>query len=290
MTASIEGIEIFSNILPVSSIISFLYILKRSHAPMKLYHKTYGQGDPVVILHGLFGMLDNWKSFAKDLGKDYTVILPDQRNHGRSPHAEEISYPLLASDLKEFLSEQWIFDAHIMGHSMGGKTAMQFALDYPDMTRSVISVDMGPGKYDRKHDFVFEALNAVPIEEIEERSQAREILEQHLEDKSVVLFLLKNLKRKKSGGYEWKMNLPVLYREYEKILAAIESEHAYDGPALFVHGERSQYVEEENTDEIERLFPKARIHTIKNAGHWVHAEQPDALLNTVHRFLKEAES
>lgn len=252
---------------------------------MELNFKTLGQGDPVIILHGLFGTLDNWQTIAKSLAELFTVVLVDQRNHGRSPHAPEFNYPILAEDLRDFMHQQWIHKAHILGHSMGGKTAMQFALDFPDMVNRLIVVDIAPHAYQGGHQEIFEALFSVKLDQLSDRKEADEQLASKIDEMGVRQFLLKNLTRQKNGGYQWKMNLPVLFERYPDILAAIVSNRTFDGPALFLRGEKSRYIQEEHLPEIESLFPHFKLETIKGAGHWVHADQPDALLAQLTDFL-----
>lgn len=253
---------------------------------MKLNHKIYGQGDPIIILHGLFGMLDNWKTIAGKLADQYTVILVDQRNHGRSPHEDALTYPLMAADLQAFMEDNWIHTAHIMGHSMGGKTAMQFAVDYPEMVEKLIVVDMGIKQYPPGHEIIFKALNAVPIDQVESRSDAEEAIAQYVDDKGVRLFLMKNLTRNKEAGYEWKMNLPVIEKHYEDILAEISIPQPVDVESLFIYGTKSGYVTKEDIESIKEKFPEARFDGIES-GHWVHAEKPKELLSSVEGFLSE---
>ncbi|MEL6635279.1 MAG: alpha/beta fold hydrolase [Bacteroidota bacterium] len=255
---------------------------------MELNYKSFGQGPPLVILHGLFGMLDNWQTIAKQLAAQHSVFIVDQRNHGRSPHTEDFNYRLLAEDLRGFLESQWIYRSHILGHSMGGKTAMQFALDYPEMVEKLVVVDIGPERNHSSHTDIFGALLDFPITTVQSRKEAEAFLAERLPDYGVRQFLLKNLSRQKTGGYRWKMNLPVLHREYQAILAAVELETPYEGPALFVRGARSNYLDPERFDEVRHFFPGAQIQSIPEAGHWVHADQPDQLLAAVQNFLREA--
>lgn len=253
---------------------------------MELNHKIYGQGEPLIILHGLFGMLDNWQTLAKRFAENYMVIAIDQRNHGRSPHLPDHSYPLMANDLKEFLESNWIYKAHILGHSMGGKTALQFAMDYPDMVDKLVSVDMGVKKYPGGHDAIFDALFSVDVEKLEKRSDAQEQLMTKIEDLGVVQFLMKNLNRKKEGGFAWKMNLEALHKDYQKILSPIEGTE-FDGETLFVRGGASRYVLDEDWNSIQNFFPNSKLETVDGAGHWVHAVAPEELFGIVSTFLEE---
>ena len=254
---------------------------------MELNHKTFGQGPPLLILHGLFGTLDNWQTLGKRWAEHYTVVLIDQRNHGRSPHLDAHSYPLMAEDLKAFMEANWMYEATLLGHSMGGKTVMQLAMHYPEMVEKLVVVDIGPKPYVGGHESIIQALNALPLDQINDRKEADAFLAERIADFGVRQFLLKNLTREKSGGYRWKMNLPVLTRDYPAILQNIDTEDTYDGPSLFVRGEKSNYIQDDDMETIQASFPAASLVTIPDAGHWVHAEQPQALFDTVSTFLAE---
>lgn len=254
---------------------------------MELNHKTFGQGPPLIILHGLFGTLDNWQTLAKRWAEHYTVFIIDQRNHGRSPHLGAHSYPLMAEDLKAFMEANWMYEANLLGHSMGGKTVMQFATHYPEMVDKMVVVDIGPKPYVGGHEAIIKALNALDLNQIEDRKQADATLATDIPDFGVRQFLLKNLTREKSGGYRWKMNLPVLTRDYTAILENISPAETYEGPSLFVRGEKSNYIQDGDLPLLQSHFPSAELITILNAGHWVHAEQPIALFEAVSNFLHQ---
>ncbi|MEZ4960220.1 MAG: alpha/beta fold hydrolase [Saprospiraceae bacterium] len=254
---------------------------------MELNYKTFGQGDPVIILHGLFGTLDNWQTIARKLAEHYSVYILDQRNHGRSPHSETHDYPSMAEDLRQFMESHWMYDgAHVIGHSMGGKTAMQFALDHPDLVKKLVVVDIAPKAYNGGHHEIFDALFSMDLDKIADRSEADSLLAEKIKEPDVRLFLMKNLSRKKEGGYEFKMNLPALYKHYDDILAAVSGEHPFEGPSLFIRGGRSRHMEDGDEVLIKKLFPQAIIETVAGAGHWVHAEKPEELLKLVGKFLE----
>lgn len=252
---------------------------------MELNYKSFGQGEPIIILHGLFGTLDNWQTVAKALADDYLVFIVDQRNHGRSPHLDDMSYPLLAEDLRAFMEAHWIYRAHIVGHSMGGKTAMQFALLYPDMADKLAVIDMAPKQYPGGHEPIIQALLDLDIDRVENRQDAEEFLAGRIETPAVVQFLTKNITRNHAGRYSWKMNLSAIHRNYPAILRAVEAEAPYEGPALFLRGGRSSYVLPQDEPDIKALFPQARIETVEGAGHWVHAEAPDVVIEKLRAFL-----
>lgn len=254
---------------------------------VELNFKEFGQGPPVVILHGLFGTLDNWQTIARQLAVEYSVFLLDLRNHGRSPHTEQHDYHSMADDVRAFMESHWMYDgAYVIGHSMGGKTAMQLALEHPDLVKKLVVVDIAPKAYNGGHYEIFQALFDLRPERIEDRKQADEFLAQRISEEDVRLFLMKNLSRRKEGGYEFKMNLPVLWNHYADILAPVGGA-SYQGPTLFLKGGRSQHVVLPDDEPlIKDLFPNAAIQTVEGAGHWVHAEAPDELLRLVQAFLR----
>lgn len=191
----------------------------------------------------------------------------------------------MASDLQTFMEDNWIHQAHIIGHSMGGKTAMQFALDFPDMVEKLIVVDIAPKQYVGGHETIFEALFALDLEKIDDRKEADQLLSEKIPDFGVRQFLLKNLTREKERGYRWKMNLPVIYENYQAILDTIDNEEPFEGDSLFIRGGQSKYIQDSDWDSIAHYFPNAQLQTIANAGHWVHAEAPKELLALVTAFL-----
>lgn len=245
---------------------------------LELNYKTFGQGFPIVILHGLFGTLDNWQTIARRLSEQNMIFLIDQRNHGRSPHTVDIDYPRMAEDLRQFLESQWIFKAHIIGHSMGGKTAMRFALDHADMVEKLMVVDIAPKAYTGGHESIFDALMNLDLGTVETRQDAYDYLKTRIPEEGTVQFLMKNLSRTKEGSFEWKMNLPAIYNHYEDILAGVESNTPFEGATLFIRGQKSNYIQDSDWPLIQTLFPAARLATVPNAGHWVHADAPDALV------------
>ncbi len=255
---------------------------------MELNYKSFGEGYPIIILHGLFGTLDNWQTIAKQLATNYSVYIIDQRNHGRSPHDDQFDYAAMADDLQAFMESQWIYEAHIIGHSMGGKTAMQFALTYPDLVNQLVVVDIAPKAYEGGHQAIFDALLSLDLSVTTNRKQADAALVAQIPDFGVRQFLLKNLTNDKKGGYKWKMNLPIIYKNYANILAAIISEETFDNPTLFIRGGLSNYIEAKDLPQIESFFPTATLATVEEAGHWVHATAPTTLLKLVNDFLSQS--
>lgn len=254
---------------------------------MKLNFKQYGAGKPIVIMHGMFGMLDNWQYVAKELAKEYMVFLVDLRNHGKSPHSEDFSYALMADDIRRFMEDNWLYEAKILGHSMGGKVAMQLALEEPDMVEQLVVVDIAPKSYSGNHERIISAMQALPLRELASRSEAESHLRKSIPEEGIVQFLLKNLSRERAGGYRWKMNLPIIAAHYQEILANSLPEEQYEGPTLFVQGVNSKYINPAELADYQQYFPAAQIAPIANAGHWVHAEQPQEFLATLRKFFAQ---
>jgi pimeloyl-ACP methyl ester carboxylesterase len=253
---------------------------------MTLNFKLYGTGEPLLVLHGLFGTLDNWQTVGKKLAENYAVYLIDQRNHGRSPHVAGLDYQLMADDLANFMDAHYLEKAHVLGHSMGGKAAMQFAFNHGERLDKLIVVDMAPKPYQGGHETILAAIRTLPVQTIENRKQA----DMHLHEAGIAQvgirqFLLKNLSRDPEGGYRWKMNFSEIDQNYANVLANIEMTTPHAGETLFIRGDRSDYILPTDGELIRSYFPKAHVVAIENAGHWVHAEQPQALLEVVEEFL-----
>ena len=252
---------------------------------IKLNFKSFGNGEPLIILHGLLGSLDNWQTMAKKLAEDFTVFIVDQRNHGKSPHTDEFNYDLLSEDLLNFMYENHIFNAHLLGHSMGGKVVMQFATEHNDMVNKLIVADIAPVKYPSGHDAIFEALCGVDLSKASSRQEVDEVLQKNISDLAVRQFLMKGLTRKEDKSFTWKYNLVSLENNYERILDTFEK-GVYEGDTLFIKGANSKYIQEKNFDKMKMHFPNYQLKTIENAGHWLHAEQPDDFYQSIIEFLK----
>jgi esterase len=255
---------------------------------MVLNYKKIGEsGQPLLILHGLFGSLDNWLTLSKyiaDLG--FTVYLLDQRNHGRSGHDAGFSYQYLAADLKEFIDEHQLLNPILLGHSMGGKTVMQYAVTYPGTFEKLVVVDIAPKAYPVHHTDILEGLNAVPLLQLEGRNDADEVFSRYESNAAVRQFLLKNLYRTDEGTFAWRFNLPVLTSQIEQVGVPISAAEPVTAPALFMRGEKSNYVLDSDWENIQEIFPNAGLDTIAGAGHWIHAEQPKAFVESLVKFLK----
>lgn len=252
-----------------------------------LYHKIIGEGEPLIIIHGLFGMSDNWASFARRVAEERMVILVDLRDHGRSPHTDEINYELMAEDLARVMEDNWIHHADVLGHSMGGKAAMKLASIHPSLVSKLIIVDIGPGENHDRHTEIFNAMESVDLVNSHTRKEIEEYFLHSIHSISIVRFLMKNLARNKgSKGFRWKMNLPLLKKHFHDILAPVELDHI-DIPTLFVRGEESDYIDSVQESIIKDHFNHFKIVDIPNAGHWVHADQPDALYHALYDFLNK---
>jgi pimeloyl-ACP methyl ester carboxylesterase len=250
-----------------------------------LNHKTFGTGPHLVILHGLFGMLDNWQTLARRWAEDYTVTLLDLRNHGRSFHADAMNYPLMAEDVAVALEALNIHQCYLLGHSMGGKVAMQTAHTYPDLVLKLIVVDIAPRRYRPGHNDVFAALAAFDPAEVTDRRAATELMSAYVSNPGVQLFLLKNLARE-GNNFKWRMNLPAIRAAYYQIIGGVGLPgESYAGPALFLRGGNSGYVQDDDLPLIKEMFPQATLETVAGAGHWVHAEKPAEVMKAVGSFI-----
>lgn len=251
---------------------------------MKLNYKREGNGDPLIIIHGLFGSLDNWQTLGKKFAEDFDTILVDQRNHGHSPHSDGFDYDLMAQDLIELIKDLEFEKVNIIGHSMGGKTAMRAAQLRPDLINKLVVVDIGPKGYPMHHDSILEGLHAIDFNVVKSRGQANEAISPYIQDEGVKQFLLKNLYWKEKGVLDWRINLPVITANMEKIISQLPADEV-TVPTLFIRGEKSNYIIEDDYTDIFMQFPNSDIETIYNAGHWIHAENPFDFYNLVIDFL-----
>ena len=251
---------------------------------MLLHYKEIGEGKPLLILHGLFGTSDNWQTHAKKLGEYYRVILVDQRNHGHSPWSEDFTYEHLADDLEHLILHLGINQFTLIGHSMGGKTAMYYSQKYPNRLEKMVVVDIGIKRYPMHHNEIIKGIKSIDLSTIESRSAAEQAMLPFVDSYGVRQFLLKNLYWIEKGKLAWRMNVDVLEREMEEILAPIPTIEVWT-PTLFLRGAMSNYILDEDWDAIEEVFPDATLETIENAGHWVHSEQPDEFIEKVLGFI-----
>lgn len=250
---------------------------------MKLYFNKIGKGQPLIILHGLFGSSDNWLTHAKKLSEYFEVYLVDQRNHGHSPWSDAFNYQLMADDLSRFIEAEKLDGFILMGHSMGGKTAMLYAQQHPDRIDKLIVVDMGVRSYPIHHDGIIEGLKSLDLSIIKTRGEAELALSKHVDNTAIRQFLLKNLYWKEKSQLAWRINIPVLERELPSIVGALPFEEVMID-TLFMRGGQSNYIREEDYAQLIQYFPLAEIHSIEKAGHWIHAEAPEEFIEEVLGF------
>lgn len=254
---------------------------------MKLFYRKFGEGQPFIILHGLFGQSDNWNTLAKQISEEgYEVYAVDQRNHGLSPHSTIWDYHSMSGDVAELMTELGLEKCILLGHSMGGKTAMQFALEHSTLLDKLIVADIAPRYYSPHHQSVIQGLQAVDFKTIKNRKEAEHILSQYIDDNGTKQFLLKNIYWKEDGEMDWRFNLNVISKEIENIGAAIQTDSSCEVPTLFVRGEKSDYIVDSDFALIQELFPRSYVETILNSGHWIHAEQPKLFLKCIMDFIK----
>ncbi len=255
---------------------------------MKLHFKKSGEGKPLLILHGLFGLGDNWATLSKAFAQEgFCVYQIDQRNHGRSLHSFDFNYAFMANDLKLLMEDEKIETADIIGHSMGGKTAMFFAREYPKLVNKMIVADISPAYYPQHHHSVLSALHSMDLSQLKSRKEAEEILRNALNDEGTIQFLLKNLYWKTDTQLDWRFGLQEIEDNIEMVGEALPGEDVIDVPTLFLKGEKSGYIQEEQEELIRKRFSNVEIKTVPNAGHWIHAENPKAFLEMSLAFLKK---
>ncbi len=253
---------------------------------MILHSQITGDGIPFVILHGFMGMGDNWKTLGNRFAEaGYEVHLVDQRNHGRSFHDEAFSYEVMVEDLTKYCEHHRLGEMVLLGHSMGGKTAMLYATTYPECVKKLIVADISPKNYPPHHQYILKALSELAKETLTSRKQADTILSQYIKEVGIRQFLLKNLYWKEKGVLGLRMNLPVLVENIEEVGKSLPKEALYEGETLFLRGEKSGYIEPADEPLIKKHFPKAKIVTIHHAGHWLHAENPNQFYKEVMGFL-----
>lgn len=254
--------------------------------PVKLNAKTQGSGEPVILIHGLFGSLSNLGMLGKFLAQFYTVHSLDVRNHGESPHVDTMDFPSMSSDVIKYMDDVGIPSAVVIGHSMGGKIAMQMALDHADRIKKLIIIDIAPVAYAPRHDAIFAGLDAIDLNTLSSRQEANEILERFIEEAGVRSFLLKNLFKNTTGKFAWRMDLNAIKNNYDVISEAL-SGTPFSGSTLFIKGNRSVYLIKEYKEAVLNIFPNAQLKIVDGAGHWLHAEKPDLLHRMIERFLAD---
>jgi pimeloyl-ACP methyl ester carboxylesterase len=252
---------------------------------MQLYYQAQGEGFPLLIAHGFLGSSDNWRGASARLAAHYRVYSLDLRNHGLSRHSYKMNYQLRAQDVCQFLEERGLASCFILGHSMGGKVAMHFALDFPDKVEKLVVVDIAPRAYAPFHRSILTAMRALDLQALDSFGAAERALAQSIPEASVRQFLIKNLTRQSDGTMQWKIDREAIDRNYDSLAGAIAAPRPFVKPACFIRGGRSNYIQEHDFPSILESFPHAEIHTIEQAGHWVHVDAPEPFLSLVTNFL-----
>lgn len=255
-----------------------------------LSHRTFGTGSPMLVLPGLLGMADNWLSFAKKMAEHFKIYLIDLRNHGNSFQNDDFSYETMVEDIRCFINQHKIENPIILGHSMGGKLAMQFAQTFPAMVKKLLVVDMAPRAYAMKDfDVLLRGLRNIDLSTLETRGAIKDKLKTLTKgDLKLVNFLAKGVKRTTQGSFRWRANIPILSDKINEIARAVTFKQPFFKPTLFIRGAKSDYVHDEDTSLMKKLFPRFRLETIPLAGHWVQAEQPQLFLEVVEKFLLQS--
>jgi esterase len=264
---------------------------------MKLFYRKFGDGPPLIILHGLYGSSDNWVTIGKQLGSYFTVILPDQRNHGQSPHSAVHDYDSMRDDLFELITDLKVKKFFLAGHSMGGKTAIAFAVKWPEMLNGLIVIDVSPFTNERtqvnvynNHNTILGTILSIDISSIRSRGQAEFLLADRISSEKERALILKNLRRETGDRFSWKLNPESLYNNIEKIMEGIDLRDAFihpvtGFPVIFLKGRNSDYLSLSDMMEISKVFPTAELIEIKDSGHWIHADKPEEVIMHIRKLL-----
>jgi pimeloyl-ACP methyl ester carboxylesterase len=266
---------------------------------MKLFYRKYGEGPPLIILHGLYGSSDNWASIAGKLADSFTIYLPDQRNHGQSPHSAIHDYDSMRDDIHELANDLNLNKFFLAGHSMGGKTAISFALKWPEMLNGLLIADISPFVSENtnqsayiQHLTILKSILSVDLSKITSRAEAEAILKEMIHSEKIRGFILKNLKRGAGNSYSWKLNAQSLMNNLEKIMQGIDrpsgfSQQITGFPVIFLKGGDSDYLPESDYKDILKVFPAAEFAVAENAGHWIHSDRPDEVIRNLKKLLGE---
>jgi len=254
-----------------------------------LHSKILGKGEPLLILHGLFGMSDNWKTLGNRFAENYEVHLIDQRNHGRSFHHDEFNYEIMVDDLLFYIDHYKLKKVNLLGHSMGGKVTMLFAVTHPEIVNTLTVADIAPRFYPRHHDLILAGLAKVDFSKVRSRNEVDEVLQEYIPEFSVRQFLVRSLYWKSKEQLSFRFNLSSLIENIDEVGIALPSLTVFENRTLFLKGENSGYIARDDEGLIEAHFPRALIKTVKKAGHWLHAENPDDFYRYVVSFLENKE-
>src|SRR5450759_297632 len=267
---------------------------------MKLFYRKYGAGPPLIILHGLYGSSDNWVTIAKKLSETFTVYLPDQRNHGQSPHSEKHDYDSMRDDLFELANDLKLDKFFLAGHSMGGKTAISFALKWPEMLNGLLIADISPfinenlqNSAYNQHLTILKAILSIDLSRISLRGEAESILLEKIPSEKVRGFILKNLQRTTGNNFTWKINVSSLLNNLEKIMEGVDrradiSQPITGFPVIFLQGADSDYLPSGDFRDIQKVFPAAEFIKVANAGHWIHSDRPEEVIKNIKKLLSDS--
>lgn len=251
---------------------------------MKLNFKKFGTGEPLIVMHGLFGMLDNWQAPARVFAEHFETYIIDLRNHGHSPHSDIHNYDAMAEDVMELMDHLNIEKTHLLGHSMGGKVAMKVAQLHPKRLLKLIVADIGPKYYPVHHDKIIAGMRAVPLGKLEKRTDADEYMAEFISEPAIRQFLAKSLFHPDRHSFAWRFNLDAIENQIESVGQSLE-ELDFEGETLFIRGGNSNYIKDSDWPDIKTIFPNAYLETIEGAGHWLHAEKPEAFTKAVVDFI-----
>lgn len=254
---------------------------------MDLYFREFGEGKPLIILHGLFGSSDNWVTIGRKLSHSRKVFIIDQRNHGQSFHSDIFDYPALSQDLDHFIRSRQLVKPALLGHSMGGKTAMNYAITNPEVIDRLMVVDISPKLYDNQHGHILDGLASIDLTNLTNRNEADAQLEIFVPEPGIRQFLLKNLTRDDQGQFKWRLNLKAVSEKIDKVSQALPENAFSPVKALFIYGGNSDYIQSKDLVTIPEIFPQAQFAKIEDAGHWVHSEKMEKFLEVVENFLEE---
>ena len=255
---------------------------------MRLHYELQGEGRPLLVLHGFLGSSDNWRAMRKRFASTYKVFCLDQRNHGNSPHSDIMDYTVMAEDLREFLAEQSLSNVCLLGHSMGGKVAMQFASESPEMVAKLVIVDISPKAYPPSHQPILQAMQDLQLHALKTYGEAEAALSTNISDASLRKFVLKNLMRDTNGEFRWRIGLDSLAANYDQLIKPPAISNRFDKRTSFIRGALSNFIADQDLAFIREYFPRAEFHTIPNAGHWVHIDAPEEFYRVVDEYLSRS--
>ena len=255
---------------------------------MRLQSYIDGEGRPLVVLHGFLGSSDNWRAMRKRFAAKYKVFSVDQRNHGNSPHSSMMNYTVMTEDLREFLSEHGLSNVCLLGHSMGGKVAMQFATESPEWIDKLVIVDISPKAYPPSHQLLLDAMQNLELRRLKTYGEVEAALAQSISDASLRKFVVTNLARNSNGDLYWRIGLDSLAANYDQLIKPPAISNSFDKPTCFVRGAQSNFIADQDLASIREYFPRAEFHTIPNAGHWVHIDAPEEFHRVVDEYLSRS--